>query len=118
MVTITGAAVNKVQELAQREGHGEVALRLYVSGGGCSGLNYGLAFEDQPDVEDKVVELNGVKILVDSYSAEYVKGAEIDYIDGLMGSGFTIHNPNAVSTCACGQSFQTTGGSGTPRSCH
>ena len=117
MVSITSSAANKVLELMGREGKAEAALRLYVAGGGCSGLNYGMAFEDAPEEDDQVVELNGVRILIDSYSAPYVKDAEIDYIDGLMGSGFTIHNPNATSTCACGHSFDTGANSGTARSC-
>ncbi len=118
MITLTASAATKVKELAEREGMPEAALRLYVAGGGCSGLNYGMAFEESAEDDDQVVELHGVRVLVDSYSAPYVQGAEIDYVDGLMGSGFTIHNPNAVSTCACGHSFDTGANRATARSCH
>ena len=118
MVNITSSAAGKVQELMEREGGVNQALRLYVAGGGCSGLNYGMALEEAPEEDDQVVELAGVRIVVDSYSLPYVKGAEIDYVDGLMGSGFTIHNPNAVSTCACGHSLETGANAGTKRSCH
>jgi iron-sulfur cluster assembly protein len=118
MVTITNSASGKVQELMEREGNAQQALRLYVAGGGCSGLNYGMAFDENPEEDDQVIEMEGIRIVVDSYSAPYVKGAEIDYVDGLMGSGFTIHNPNATSTCACGHSFDTGANAGTKRSCH
>ncbi len=117
MVTITSSAADRVRDLIQNEGKTGAALRLYVAGGGCSGFNYGMSLEEEVDVDDQVVEVEGVKVLVDSYSAPYVKGAEIDYVDGLMGSGFTIHNPNAVSTCACGHSFDAGGGAGNARSC-
>ncbi len=117
MITITPSAATKVQDLMAREGKAEAGLRLFVAGGGCSGLNYGLSFEDAPEDDDTIVQENGVQLFVDSYSAPYVKGAEIDYIDGLMGSGFTIHNPNAVSTCACGHSFDTGANAGMARSC-
>ncbi|MEJ7652222.1 MAG: iron-sulfur cluster insertion protein ErpA [Chloroflexia bacterium] len=117
MVNISESAVVKVRELMDREGGAEQALRLYVAGGGCSGLNYGMAFDESPEEDDQVVEEMGIRILVDSYSAPYVKGAEIDYVDGLMGSGFTIHNPNATSTCACGHSFDTGANATTARSC-
>ncbi len=116
MVNITSSAASKVQELIQREGEGQ-ALRVYVAGGGCSGLNYGMAFDEDAEADDHVVEMEGVKILVDSYSAPYLKGAEIDYVDGLMGSGFTIHNPNATSTCSSGHSFDRGSNASTARSC-
>ncbi|ACZ42319.1 iron-sulfur cluster assembly accessory protein [Thermobaculum terrenum ATCC BAA-798] len=117
MVTITESAAAKIKDLMEKEGQQGAALRLYVAGGGCSGLNYGMAFEEEVDPEDHVFEQNGVKILIDSYSYPYVKGSEIDYIDGLFGSGFTINNPNAVSTCACGHSFDTGSNAATARSC-
>lgn len=118
MITITENAASKVAELMANEGTQNASLRVYISGGGCSGFNYGMAFDDATDEEDQVFEQHGVKVLVDSYSAPYLGGAEIDYVDGLMGSGFTIHNPNAVSTCSCGHSFQTADHAGTARSCH
>jgi iron-sulfur cluster assembly protein len=117
MVTITSSAAVKVRELMEKEGREDLGLRLFVAGGGCSGLNYGMSFDDEPDADDQVLEMEGVKVLVDSYSLPHVNGAEIDYVDGLMGSGFTIHNPNATSTCACGHSFDTGASAGTARSC-
>lgn len=117
LVSITDSAAGKVKDLMEREGNPEQALRLYVAGGGCSGLNYGMAFDETPESDDQIVEEHGIKIFVDSYSYPYVKGAEIDYVDGLMGSGFTIHNPNATSTCACGHSFDTGANGATARSC-
>ena len=117
MVNITGSAALKVRELMDREGAAYQGLRLYVAGGGCAGLNYVMAFDWTPEEDDQVIEQAGIRSFVDSYSAPYVKDAEIDYVDGLMGSGFTIHNPNATSTCACGHSFDTGANSTTARSC-
>ena len=91
------------------------ALRVFVSGGGCSGLSYGMTFAEGPELGDQIFEANGVKVVVDPGSSPYLDGAEIDYIDSLMGGGFRIENPNAVRTCACGSSFQTSAGErGTP----
>ena len=82
-------------------------LRVYVQGGGCSGLSYGMGFEKQPDEDDIVIEQEGIKILVDSYSKDSLKGANVDYIESLMGSGFKINNPNVTKSCSCGHSFST-----------
>lgn len=82
-------------------------LRVYVQGGGCSGLSYGMGFEKKAEEDDLVIEENGVKMLVDSYSADYLKGASIDYIESLMGAGFKINNPNVTKSCSCGHSFST-----------
>src|SRR6188508_1123430 len=87
----------------------EANLRLFVKSGGCSGFSYGLAFDDKLNEGDRLEDHAGVPIVIDSFSAQYVDGAEIDYVDSLMGSGFAINNPNAVSSCACGSSFNTDG---------
>ena len=94
------------------------ALRVFVVGGGCSGYQYGMALAQEIEDGDMVVEQSGVKILVDPDSVPLLRGAEIDYVDDLMKSGFTIFNPNAARSCACGSSFQTADGSGQARACH
>jgi len=106
IITLTQLAATKVKEFMQKEGKLGGALRVYVTGGGCSGLSYGLALEDQVGDDDIVVEAYDVKVLVDVFSAKYLRGSKIDYIDSLEGSGFKIDNPNVTSTCACGHSFQ------------
>lgn len=107
MVTLTEKAVDKVREIiAAREDSENVALRLYVKGGGCSGLSYGLALDYVKD-DDTVIEMDGVKVLVDPEAAHFVQGSEIDYKEALMGGGFAINNPNAIRTCGCGSSFRT-----------
>ncbi len=109
LVTVTDAAAAKVLELRSREGKADARLRLFVKSGGCSGFSYGLAFDDRLADDDKVEDHDGVPVVIDAFSAQYVDGAEIDYVDSLMGSGFAINNPNAVSSCACGSSFNTDG---------
>jgi iron-sulfur cluster assembly protein len=92
---------------------------VFIQSGGCSGFSYGMGLDENgPQPEDHVIEVEGgPKVYVDSYSGQYLEGAEIDYVDELMGGGFTIHNPNAVRTCGCGHSFQTADSAGTARSC-
>ena len=109
LVSMTDAAAAKVQELRSREGKTDAALRLFVKSGGCSGYSYGLAFDDKIADDDRVEDHAGVPIVIDAFSVQHVAGAEIDYVDSLMGSGFAINNPNAVSSCSCGQSFNTDG---------
>jgi iron-sulfur cluster assembly protein len=109
LVTVTEAAGQKVLELRSREGKENARLRLFVKSGGCSGFSYGLAFDDRLADDDRVEDHDGVPVVIDKFSAQYVDGAEIDYVDSLMGSGFAINNPNAVSSCACGSSFNTDG---------
>ncbi|MFZ0214657.1 MAG: iron-sulfur cluster assembly accessory protein, partial [Candidatus Dormiibacterota bacterium] len=101
----------------QKEGNPQLGLRLFVSGGGCSGLQYGMAFDDETRPGDEIVEQNGIRILVDDFSAPHVRGSEIDYVDGLMGAGFTVHNPNAVHSCSCGSSFDTGDDAGNAQAC-
>jgi len=118
LVTLTEAAAAKVQELRSREGKGEAALRLFVKSGGCSGYSYGLAFDEKIADDDRVEQHAGVPVVIDAFSVQHVAGAEIDYVDSLMGSGFAINNPNAVSSCACGSSFNTDGSPARAGGCH
>jgi len=117
VVTITDEALGQLQTLLEQEGNPELGLRLFVSGGGCSGLQYGMAFDDEIREGDEVVQQGGVKVIVDDFSAPHVRGSEIDYVDGLMGAGFTVHNPNAVHSCSCGHSFDTGDDAGSAQSC-
>ncbi|HET7685859.1 MAG TPA: iron-sulfur cluster insertion protein ErpA [Candidatus Limnocylindria bacterium] len=118
LVTVTEAAAAKVMELRSREGKEDARLRLFVKSGGCSGFSYGLAFDDRLADDDRLEDHAGVPVVIDAFSAQYVDGAEIDYVDSLMGSGFAINNPNAVSSCACGSSFNTDGSPAKAGGCH
>ncbi len=117
LVTVTDAAARKVMELRSREGKDEARLRLFVKSGGCSGFSYGLAFDEKIADDDRVEQHGQVPVVIDAFSVQYVDGAEIDYVDSLMGSGFAINNPNAVSSCACGSSFNTDGSPARPGGC-
>lgn len=101
----TATAANKVKELIQEEGNPELKLRVFVTGGGCSGFQYGFTFDEVANEDDTALEKDGVTLLVDPMSYQYLVGAEIDYSEGLEGSQFVIKNPNATSTCGCGSSF-------------
>ncbi|MGH9910270.1 MAG: iron-sulfur cluster insertion protein ErpA [Nitrososphaerales archaeon] len=107
IIAVTPKAAEKVKEFMKQEGKDDLFLRVYVSGGGCSGLSYGMGFEEKSDEDDTVIEEHGVKLLVDSYSSRHLKGTEIDYIESLMGAGFKINNPNVTKSCSCGHSFNT-----------
>jgi iron-sulfur cluster assembly accessory protein len=106
MVTLTENALKKVQEFVKADASlsGKM-LRVYVEAGGCSGFQYGLTFDEQRP-GDEVGEFNGVKVLIDPNSSQYLKDAQVDYVEGLHGSGFSISNPQAKSSCGCGKSFQ------------
>ena len=106
LVQITEAAAKKIKELLEQEDNPNYALRLQVVGGGCSGFQYRLAFDDQFAEDDEVTEESGIKVVIDPLSARYVEGATIDYIETEFGAGFKVDNPNVISTCACGHSFQ------------
>ncbi|MDE3076361.1 MAG: iron-sulfur cluster insertion protein ErpA [Chloroflexota bacterium] len=108
-ILLTRAAAEKVNDLLQKEGlKGQKDLRVFVQGGGCAGLSYGMVFDEaDADGGDLVTEASGVRIIIDAMSASYLSGTEIDYVDGLMGQGFTFSNPNAKGGCACGHSFST-----------
>ncbi|MFM1885892.1 MAG: hypothetical protein RL026_1049 [Pseudomonadota bacterium] len=101
----TDAAASKVGELIEAEGNPALMLRVFVQGGGCSGLQYGFEFDEVQQEGDTLVENQGVRLLVDPMSFQYLAGAEIDYREGLEGSQFVIRNPNATTTCGCGSSF-------------
>lgn len=107
LISISPKAAEKITEFMKAENKGNLYLRLYVSGGGCSGLSYGMGFEEKPDEDDANINKNGVQVIVDSYSQKYLKGANVDYIESLMGSGFKINNPNVTKSCSCGSSFST-----------
>jgi iron-sulfur cluster assembly protein len=117
MLSMTDKAAVKAKELFEQKGVTEGGLRVFVVGGGCSGYQYGMALAREFDDEDLVVEHSGIKLVVDPDSAPLLEGAEIDYVDDLMKAGFTIFNPNAVKSCACGTSFQTAEGGGQARAC-
>ncbi len=116
-LTLSAVASTKVRELLEQEGNPDLGLRVYVAGGGCSGLQYGMALDDNTLDDDYVVGVEGIRVLVDSESARFLEGSEIDYVDSLMGAGFTVNNPNAVSTCGCGHSFRTADEGGSARGC-
>ena len=106
IITVTESAASKIKELLTEEGKAESGLRVFVQGGGCSGFQYGLMIEEGgAGVGDQSFESNGVRLFVDPVSISYLKGAEVDFVDTITGGGFTIKNPNASSTCGCGQSF-------------
>jgi iron-sulfur cluster assembly accessory protein len=104
ILSATPAATAKVRELQERESLQDKGLRVRVVGGGCHGFSYALGFDDRKE-SDTVLDIDGVAFLVDKFSTPYLMGAYIDYVDGLMGAGFKISNPNAKSTCGCGESF-------------
>lgn len=105
ILVFTDSAANKVRELIEEEGNAELKLRVFVTGGGCSGFQYGFTFDEVANEDDTALEKNGVTLLIDPMSYQYLVGAEIDYTEGLEGSQFVIRNPNATSTCGCGSSF-------------
>ena len=117
IVSITDKAAEKAAALLKDRGIEDGALRVFVVGGGCSGYQYGMAIAQAREEGDIVLEHAGVTVLVDPESAPLMRGAEIDYVDDIMKSGFTIFNPNAVKGCACGSSFQTAEGGGQAKSC-
>lgn len=106
-INVSTSAAAKIVELLAEENKQESGLRVFVQGGGCSGFQYGLMIEEAPGETDQVFQSNGVKLYVDPISIRYLKGAEVDFVDNVAGGGFTIRNPNAVTTCGCGQSFTT-----------
>jgi iron-sulfur cluster assembly protein len=115
-ITVTAAAATKICELLKQENDESLGLRIFVAGGGCSGLQYGMTLDEEQE-GDTVVAMEGFKVFVDEMSLGYIVGSEVDYVDSLMGAGFTVNNPNAVSSCGCGHSFKTASGGGDARSC-
>ena len=106
-LVFTDSAASKVKQLIDEEGNSELKLRVFVSGGGCSGFQYGFTFDEVTNEDDTAMEKNGVTLLIDAMSYQYLVGAEIDYTEGVEGAQFVIKNPNATSTCGCGSSFST-----------
>ena len=102
---ITHDAVTRINQLLETKGNPELMLRVYIQGGGCSGFQYGFQFDDDRQEDDISIEQEGIRVLVDMLSLQYLDGAEIDYKDDLMGSRFLVNNPNASATCGCGSSF-------------
>ena len=119
MVTVTDSALGQLRELiARSDADTSVGLRVFVQPGGCSGFSYGMGLDENPPREDDEVNtVEGVAVYVDAFSAQHLEGAEIDFVDALMGGGFTINNPQATKTCGCGHSFQTADSAGTAKSC-
>ncbi len=105
VVTVTESAIAKVRSLIEEEDNPDLKLRVYVTGGGCSGFQYGFTFDEAVADDDSIVERDGVKVVVDAMSYPYLVGAVVNYEEGLQGSKFVIQNPNASSTCGCGSSF-------------
>ena len=113
MVTVTQNAARKIQELMADESEAEISvLRIAIQGGGCSGFQYELGFDRGPQDGDNEIESNGVRVVIDPFSAPYLTGSEIDFVDALMGAGFAINNPNVQAACGCGSSFQAKEGVG------
>lgn len=121
-VTLTPAAAAKLREILVQKGLAEThGLRVFVQGGGCGGLKYGMTFDNSPRPDDEVYEQHGLRVYVDPISLFYINGSRIDWVDTLMGGGFNIENPNAISSCGCGSSFRTARshtGEAMPESCH
>ena len=105
LLNFTSAAARKVRELILADGNPELKLRVYITGGGCSGVQYGFTFDERADEDDLRVERDGVELLIDPLSFQYLEGAEVDYSESLEGARFVIRNPNASTTCGCGSSF-------------
>ncbi len=105
MITVTDTADEKIKTMPEEHGQPEYGLRMMVVGGGCSGFQHSLAFDEAPKESDRVIDCKDVKVFMDMKSSLYLAGSQLDYTDGLMGAGFKIENPNAKSTCGCGESF-------------
>ena len=124
LVTLTDTAMQQLRRIIAEEGQNgdaaaaqQIGLRVFVSPGGCSGLSYGMSLEEKADDGDFHVQQEGLNVFVDEFSANFIKGAQIDFVNGLMGAGFTVHNPNAKKACACGQSFDTGANAETAQKC-
>lgn len=116
ILSITPSASEKVRELLAQENDPSLGLRIFVAGGGCSGLQYGMTLDEEQE-GDTVIAQGDFKVLVDEMSLGYINGSQVDYVDSLMGAGFTVNNPNAVSSCGCGHSFKAASGGGEAKSC-
>lgn len=117
MVTLTERAAGEIAGLLEKQNKQDHGLRIWIQGGGCSGFEYGMALDNQPTPDDEAFESHGVKVFVDPQSLQHIDGAEVDFVDTLMGGGFKVNNPNAVSSCGCGSSFQTADSAGEGGGC-
>lgn len=116
-VSLTSEAKDELRRIVTEEGDPSLGLRVFVSPGGCSGLSYGMSLEDHSDDSDDVIKHEGLKVFVDEFTANFIRGSQIDFVKGLMGAGFTVQNPNAVKACACGSSFDTGSNAETAQKC-
>jgi iron-sulfur cluster assembly protein len=119
-ISVSDTALSQLKNLiSSQASERPLGLRVFIQSGGCSGFSYGMGLdENEPQADDHVIDVDEtLKVYVDAHSSQYLEGAEIDYVDQLMGGGFTIHNPNAVRTCGCGHSFQTADSAGTASPC-
>jgi iron-sulfur cluster insertion protein len=105
MVNLSNSAIEKIKELIEEEGNPDLKLRVFVQGGGCSGFQYGFTFDEEQNEDDFDFTFNGVKVIIDSMSSQYLQNAEINYVEDITGSQFTVKNPDAKTTCGCGSSF-------------
>ncbi len=117
MITISDVAAAKLRELLTGQEQPDLYLRLFIAPGGCEGFSYGMAFDTERHDDDEVTERGGVRVLVDAASSPYLSGAQIDYLKSQLGEGFTVRNPNAISTCGCGHSFRTRHDAGQAQPC-
>ncbi len=116
-IVLTDEAAAQVRTLVEKQGRTDLALRLFVTQGGCSGFSYGMALDPNTRSDDAVFEKDGVRLIVDAFSQKYLSGVEVGFSSNLMGGGFTIKNPNAASSCGCGHSFRTKEEDGQPKRC-
>ncbi|MHB8645917.1 MAG: iron-sulfur cluster insertion protein ErpA [Thermomicrobiales bacterium] len=116
-IVLTDEAAAQVRTLVEKQGRTDLALRLFVTQGGCSGFSYGMALDPNTRPDDAVFEKEGVRLIVDAFSQKYLGGVEVGFSSNLMGGGFTIKNPNAASSCGCGHSFRTKEEDGQPKRC-
>ncbi len=114
IITLTESAANRIKEMMAEQKKEHAYLRVGIKGGGCTGLTYGMGFDENVQADDEQFETQGIKVVVDSESAPILKGTKIDYKQNMMGGGFTIDNPNAIASCGCGSSFRTATNAGTP----
>jgi iron-sulfur cluster assembly protein len=117
MITLSDVAAGQLHDLLQQRIEPCQGLRVFVQAGGCAGLQYGMSYESATREDDTVVEVEGVRLLIDPFSARFLQGARIDYQDTLMGTGFRVENPNAIASCACGTSFRTEGDKEVEQTC-
>lgn len=117
LVTVTTKAADKLKEIMTTEERQDQALRIMVKSGGCSGFSYAMGFDSTDQDDDIVYEQHGIRIKIDQMSLQHLQGTQVDYVESLMGGGFSINNPNAVRTCGCGQSFKTAAEAGSPEVC-